>query len=223
MLPRLSVRIPFSLRAALTVLSLIGAVLVVSGLSTAPAALASARTPASSVTWNSQIAQQRRDAEHAEHVRHMAHAAHVATVRQRAAAAKAYALYQQKQAVLRREQAAAEASAQKQAQQVKAAAPVVTHTVSAPARTKTPAPAAARYSGSSSVQQCIISRESGGNPDVFNASGHYGLYQFSESTWVGSGGSAADFGHASVAEQNVVFARAVAARGYSDWAPYDGC
>lgn len=79
------------------------------------------------------------------------------------------------------------------------------------------------YKGSSSMQQCIISRESGGNPNAMNASGHYGLYQFSYSTWVGSGGNGADFGHASVAEQNQVFARAVAARGYSDWTPYDGC
>jgi LysM repeat protein len=79
------------------------------------------------------------------------------------------------------------------------------------------------YHGSYSHQQCIISRESGGNSQVTNSSGHYGLYQFSESTWVGSGGSAAEFGHASVAEQNQVFANAVAARGYSDWDPYDGC
>lgn len=79
------------------------------------------------------------------------------------------------------------------------------------------------YHGSGSMEQCIISRESGGNSQVMNSSGHYGLYQFSESTWVGSGGSAADFGHASVAEQQRVFQNAVAARGYSDWAPYDGC
>lgn len=89
-----------------------------------------------------------------------------------------------------------------------------------------PRPAAvypARYSGSGWHQRCIIGHESGGNSQVTNASGHYGLYQFSESTWVGSGGSAADFGHASVAEQNQVFENAVAARGYSDWDPYDGC
>ncbi len=82
---------------------------------------------------------------------------------------------------------------------------------------------AATYKGSSAMQQCIISRESGGNPNAMNASGHYGLYQFSYSTWVGSGGAPGDFGHASVAEQNQVFANAVAARGYSDWTPYDGC
>ncbi len=78
-------------------------------------------------------------------------------------------------------------------------------------------------SGYSSFQACVISRESGGNPQVMNGSGHYGLYQFSESTWVAYGGAAADFGHASVAEQNQVFANAMAAGGESNWAPYDGC
>jgi len=84
--------------------------------------------------------------------------------------------------------------------------------------------ASSSYSGASgSFQACVISRESGGNPNVMNASGHYGLYQFSESTWVAYGGNAADFGHASVAEQNQVFANAMAQGGQSNWAPYDGC
>jgi LysM repeat protein len=74
-----------------------------------------------------------------------------------------------------------------------------------------------------SFQQCVISRESGGNSQVMNASGHYGLYQFSESAWVSAGGSAADFGNASVAEQNQVFNSAYAQDGTSPWAPYDGC
>jgi LysM repeat protein len=79
---------------------------------------------------------------------------------------------------------------------------------------------ASDYSG---FQACVISRESGGNSQVMNSSGHYGLYQFSESTWVAYGGSAADFGNASVAEQNQVFDNAMAAGGESNWAPYDGC
>lgn len=79
------------------------------------------------------------------------------------------------------------------------------------------------YSGSGSMERCIIRAESGGNSQVMNSSGHYGLYQFSYSTWVGSGGSGGSFGHASVAEQQRVFHTAVAARGYSDWTPYDGC
>jgi len=82
---------------------------------------------------------------------------------------------------------------------------------------------AANYSGSSGLQQCIISRESGGNSQVMNGSGHYGLYQFSASTWQAYGGSAGSFGNASVAEQNTVFNNAIAAGGASNWTPYDGC
>jgi len=76
---------------------------------------------------------------------------------------------------------------------------------------------------SGSFQACVIARESGGNPQVMNSSGHYGLYQFSASTWAAYGGNPADFGHASVAEQNQVFNNAIAAGGESNWAPYDGC
>ena len=82
---------------------------------------------------------------------------------------------------------------------------------------------AATYSGGSSFQQCVIARESGGNSQVMNGSGHYGLYQFSASTWAAYGGSASSFGNASVAEQNQVFNNAIAAGGQSNWAPYDGC
>lgn len=74
-----------------------------------------------------------------------------------------------------------------------------------------------------SFQQCVISRESGGSSQVMNSTGHYGLYQFDYSTWTANGGSAADFGSASVAEQNQVFSNAYAASGTSPWAPYDGC
>jgi LysM repeat protein len=85
------------------------------------------------------------------------------------------------------------------------------------------ATAATYTGGGSSFQQCVIARESGGNPQVMNASGHYGLYQFSYSTWVEYGGSPSSFGHASVAEQNRVFANAMARGGAFNWAPYDGC
>jgi LysM repeat protein len=78
-------------------------------------------------------------------------------------------------------------------------------------------------SGMSSFEQCVISRESGGNPQVTNASGHWGLFQFSESTWVAYGGSPAEFGNASAAVQEQVFANAMARGGESNWAPYDGC
>jgi LysM repeat protein len=103
----------------------------------------------------------------------------------------------------------------------------------APAQSSDPAPAqqpassgsygnvsASSYSG---FQACVIARESGGNSQVMNATGHYGLYQFSSSTWQAYGGSAGSFGHASVAEQNQVFGNAMAQGGQSNWSQYDGC
>ena len=70
----------------------------------------------------------------------------------------------------------------------------------------------------------MIARESGGNSQVMNLSGHYGLYQFSASTWAEYGGSPALFGHAE---------RSRAGSGSStmpwppgaeyNWSPYDGC
>jgi len=77
--------------------------------------------------------------------------------------------------------------------------------------------------GMGGFQSCVITRESGGRSQVMNSSGHYGLYQFDYGTWVSGGGSSADFGHASVSEQDRVFASVYAARGTSPWAPYDGC
>ena len=102
-----------------------------------------------------------------------------------------------------------------------AAAPAAASTsTSAPAR----ATVSGSYSGASgSYQACVIARESGGNSQVMNSSGHYGLYQFSSSTWAAYGGSSSDFGHASVAEQNRVFNNAMAQGGQSNWSPYDGC
>ncbi len=82
---------------------------------------------------------------------------------------------------------------------------------------------ATSYTGDSSFQACVIARESGGRSQVMNSTGHYGLYQFSASTWAAYGGNPADFGHASVAEQNRVFDNAIAAGGQFNWAPYDGC
>jgi LysM repeat protein len=70
---------------------------------------------------------------------------------------------------------------------------------------------------------CVVSRESGGNSQVMNSTGHYGLYQFSASTWAAYGGNPASFGNASVAQQNQVFANALAQGGQSNWSPYDGC
>ena len=102
-----------------------------------------------------------------------------------------------------------------------AAAPAAaSSSTSAPAR----ATVSGSYSGASgSYASCVIARESGGNSQVMNSSGHYGLYQFSSSTWAAYGGSAGDFGHASVSEQNRVFNNAMAQGGQSNWSPYDGC
>jgi LysM repeat protein len=87
-----------------------------------------------------------------------------------------------------------------------------------------PVQAESTYTGSAgSFQACVIAAESGGNAQVMNSSGHYGLYQFSASTWAEYGGNPADFGDASVAEQNQVFDNAIAAGGASNWSLYDGC
>ena len=86
-----------------------------------------------------------------------------------------------------------------------------------------PAVAASTYSGGGGFTSCVIARESGGNSQVMNGSGHYGLYQFSASTWSEYGGSAAAFGNASVAQQNKVFNNALAQGGQSNWSAYDGC
>ena len=102
-----------------------------------------------------------------------------------------------------------------------AAAPAVS---AAPAQSASAADTA--YSGGvpgGAFGACVVAAESGGNAQVMNASGHYGLYQFSESTWVEYGGNPAEFGDATAAEQNQVFANALAAGGESNWAPYDGC
>lgn len=77
--------------------------------------------------------------------------------------------------------------------------------------------------GYSGYQRCVVTRESGGQVNVMNASGHYGLYQFDYGTWVSGGGRGADFGHASVSEQNRVFAAVYAARGTQPWSPSDHC
>jgi LysM repeat protein len=71
--------------------------------------------------------------------------------------------------------------------------------------------------------QCVVERESGGDPNIWNPSGHYGLYQFSYSTWVAYGGAASEFGDATVAEQEQVFMTALSEGGEDNWSPYDGC
>jgi LysM repeat protein len=104
-------------------------------------------------------------------------------------------------------------------------APAAT-SVTVSARPVTQTASTATYTGGTpggSFGACVVARESGGNSQVMNSSGHYGLYQFSASTWSEYGGSSADFGSASVSEQNRVFANALAAGGESNWSAYDGC
>ena len=98
-----------------------------------------------------------------------------------------------------------------------------TSTGGAAAPVATPS-APSTYSGAtSSFEQCVISRESGGNPQATNGAGYWGLFQFSAATWAAYGGNPADFGWASAGEQEQVFNNAMAAGGESNWAPYDGC
>ena len=107
-----------------------------------------------------------------------------------------------------------------------AAASPVYAPAQATATVATPSYSNASYSGGTpggSFGSCVVARESGGNSQVMNSSGHYGLYQFSASTWAAYGGSPGSFGNASVAEQNQVFANALAAGGQSNWSAYDGC
>jgi LysM repeat protein len=94
---------------------------------------------------------------------------------------------------------------------------------SSSAAAQTTATAASSGYPGGSFGECVVSRESGGNTQVMNGSGHYGLYQFSAATWAAYGGNPADFGHASTAEQNQVFATALARGGQSNWSAYDGC
>ena len=89
-----------------------------------------------------------------------------------------------------------------------------------------PVAAAAAYQGTApggSFGACVRARESGGNYQATNPGGYYGAYQFSASTWAAYGGNPADYGNASAAEQDQVFANALAQGGASNWAPYDGC
>jgi hypothetical protein len=84
------------------------------------------------------------------------------------------------------------------------------------------APRTVSVSGGS-YQQCVIRRESGGNPSVVNASsGAGGLYQFLPSTWAALGYSGLPQ-NASVATQNAAFSQAYAKWGTQPWTPSDGC
>jgi Transglycosylase-like domain len=101
-----------------------------------------------------------------------------------------------------------------------------TSTSTATSTTTTTAPAAESTApASSGLTSCIIERESGGDPDVVNSSGHMGEGQWAESTWLADGGG--KYGatplDASGAEQEQVIASQVAAGNTGQWTDYDGC
>ncbi len=102
-------------------------------------------------------------------------------------------------------------------------APAVTDPVSAIPAPVTAAAASGGAAAGGSFGACVRAAESGGNYQAVNPGGYYGAYQFSASTWAEYGGNPADYGNASPAEQDQVFANAVAQGGESNWAPYDGC
>jgi hypothetical protein len=91
--------------------------------------------------------------------------------------------------------------------------------------TTTTTPTAESSAPASGLTQCIIQRESGGDPTVVNSSGHMGEGQWDESTWLADGGG--KYGatplDASGAEQQQVIESQVAAGNTGQWTEYDGC
>lgn len=86
-----------------------------------------------------------------------------------------------------------------------------------------PSSTSSAYSGGSSFQRCVVSRESGGNAHAVNpSSGAGGLYQFLPSTWHALGHSGLPQ-NASVSEQNQAFQQEYAQGGTSAWSPSDHC
>lgn len=83
----------------------------------------------------------------------------------------------------------------------------------------------AHSSGSTSGSRaaCIRASENGGSYGRSSNGSHFGAYQFDRQTWAANGGNPGNWGSASAAEQDRVFANTVASSGYSAWAPYDGC
>lgn len=74
------------------------------------------------------------------------------------------------------------------------------------------------------LESCIIRAESSGNPEAWSADHQYwGLFQFSEPTWVEYGGAASAWGNAPAAVQEAVFTTAIDDGGATNWTPYDGC
>lgn len=77
-------------------------------------------------------------------------------------------------------------------------------------------------------QACVIHRESGGDPTVWNRQGYpyWGLYQFGKPLWTGNGGSADTWGKPSTpaSEQTRIFYNVMSHyKGCENWTPSDGC
>jgi hypothetical protein len=173
----------------------------------APLARVAPARPDASVVVTRQLSaeQAARQAAEVAHQAHIAHRAHLHVLHLRQLAVWAA-----------RARAHAQRAAQLAAARAMPAAHSSRHSFTAPA-------ASGSHVSGSGIEGCIISRESGGQLNVMNASGHYGLYQFDAGTWASGGGNPADFGHASQAEQHQVFENVYAARGSEPWTPSDGC
>jgi hypothetical protein len=81
-----------------------------------------------------------------------------------------------------------------------------------------------RYAGSAGLERCIISAESGGNPQIWGGN-HWGLYQFDAATWAAYGGDPGAFGNAGAGTQHGIYENVVAKGSqaiYDAWSA-DGC
>ena len=94
-----------------------------------------------------------------------------------------------------------------------------------PADSRRPAVVSSMPRGSAgSAVACVAATENGGSYGRSSNPTHFGRYQFDRSTWAAWGGNPADWGTASPAEQDRVFANAVAGGGlYQGWLRWDGC
>ena len=109
--------------------------------------------------------------------------------------------------------------------------PELPPSVARPAARPATGPPAATYvrgwhKGYATAEACVSWTENGGDYGRSRNPSHFGRYQFSTGSWAANGGNPADWGSASPAEQDAVFATAWAkgyAYQYSQWLRWDGC